>query len=63
MSQEDRSEPGYDFSRSPSRTERRASEDRGELLRPQQTERQLHADSPTRHDVEFYVRKVNRYEN
>lgn len=27
-----------------------------------QTERQLHSDSPTRHDVEFYVRKVNRYE-
>jgi len=33
-------------------------------LRPQQTERdrQLHGDSPTKHDVDFYIRKVNRYE-
>lgn len=31
-------------------------------MRPQHTERQIHPDSPTRHDVEFYVRKVNRYE-
>lgn len=31
-------------------------------MRPQHTERQIHPESPTRHDVEFYVRKVNRYE-
>lgn len=35
---------------------------REEAFRPQHTERQLHEESPTRHDVEFYVRKVNRYE-
>jgi hypothetical protein len=50
MSERERSEPGYNSSRSPARTDRKASEDR-ELLRGQQSERPLHAESPTRHDI------------
>lgn len=62
MSQRDNSEQNYGSARSQARTERGPNPDPEDLARLHQTERQLHADSPTRHDVEFYVRKVNRYE-
>jgi len=56
------SEQNYGSARSQARTDRAGnSGENDDLLRPNQTERQLHGDSPTRHDVEFYVRKVNRY--
>ena len=59
MSSRDNSDQGY-RSRSPSRTDRPPHHPE-EPYQPSHTERQLHEDSPTRHDVEFYVRKVNRY--
>ena len=64
MSERDRENSDQDYtSRSPARTDRpTTAQNREEPFRPQHTERQLHPDSPTRHDVEFYVRKVNRYE-
>lgn len=61
MSERQNSDREY-LSRSPARTDRPGGYPREEVLQPQHTERQLHEDSPTRHDVEFYVRKVNRYE-
>ena len=61
MSERESSDREY-LSRSPARTDRPHTQEPEEILRPQNTERQLHEDSPTRHDVEFYVRKVNRYE-
>lgn len=61
MSQREPSDQNYGSVRNSTRTERVFNE-RQDLIRPQQTDRQLHGDSPTRHDVEFYVRKVNRYE-
>lgn len=62
MSQRAPSEQNYGSAYSPSRTERPTAHEREEGVRGQVTERQLHGDSPSRHDVEFYVRKVNRYE-
>ena len=62
MSQRDNSEQNYGSARSQARTDRAGNAENEDLLRPpHQTERQLHSDSPTRHDVEFYVRKVTRY--
>lgn len=61
MSERERSERQY-LSRSPARTDRPRAEEYEEALRSQNTDRQLHANSPTRHDIEYYVRKVNRYE-
>ena len=61
MSQRDNSDRGY-LSRSPPKTDR-PNLNREETLEPIRTERQLHEESPTRHDVEYYVRKVNRYEH
>lgn len=61
MSERENSDREY-LSRSPARTDRPPSYQHDEVLRAQNTERQLHAQSPTRHDVQFYVRKVNRYQ-
>ena len=30
-------------------------------LLPPSSDRRLHGDSPSRHDIDFYQRKVNRY--
>lgn len=63
MSHRDQSEQNYGSAHSQSRTDRHpAPQDPSDPLRPPSSDRQLHRDSPTRHDVEFYVRKVNRYE-
>jgi hypothetical protein len=63
MSHRDQSEQNYGSAHSQARTDRQpAVSDPSDPLRPPSSDRQLHRDSPTRHDVEFYVRKVNRYE-
>lgn len=61
MSQRENSEQNYGSARSQARTDRPGNAEHEDLARLHQTERQLHGESPTRHDVEFYVRKVNRY--
>jgi hypothetical protein len=60
MSEREPSDQNYGSIRNSTRTERLFPE-REELLRHNQTDRQLHGDSPTRHDIDFYVRKLNRY--
>jgi hypothetical protein len=63
MSNREGSELNYG-TRSPSKTEKidYESNSRDDYLKQMQTDRNLHQESPTKHDVEFYIRKVNRYE-
>lgn len=35
--------------------------DPSDPLLPPSSDRRLHEDSPSRHDIDFYQRKVNRY--
>ena len=64
MSEREGSEQNYRSSPSANNTDRPRtnSEQQEPPQRLLQSDRQLHQDSPTRHDVDFYVRKVNRYE-
>lgn len=63
MSERAVSDQNYGSSRSAVNTDRvPPGSEQGAPVHLSQTERQLHEDSPTRHDIEFYVRKVNRYE-
>ena len=64
MSEREPSDQNYGSTRSAHQTDRprSGSEQQEAPTRLLQTDRQLHEDSPTRHDIDFYVRKVNRYE-
>ncbi len=63
MSNRDHSSPYYASVPSQPRQEPSSRpSDPSDPLLPPSSDRHLHHDSPSRHDIDFYQRKVNRYE-